>query len=58
MTKEGNVAALNQLTKEVENSYEKLKESYEKKDSEAFNTAKKNIIRAQRKISQIVSSKK
>jgi len=58
MVKEGDVSALNQLTKETENSYEKLKEAYEKKDSENFNTMKKNIIQAQRKISQIVSSKK
>ncbi len=58
MIKEGDIPALNQLTKEAEDSYEKLKEAYEKKDSETFNIMKKNIIQAQRKISQILAGTK
>jgi len=58
MIKKGDISVLNQLIKELENSYEKLKEAYEKKDSKTFNSMKKNIIQAQRKISEIVSGKK
>jgi len=58
MIKKSDIAALNQLARGIKNSYEKLKESYEKKDSEVFNAMKKNIIQAQRKISKIVSGKK
>jgi len=58
MIKKGDISVLNQLIKEIENSYEKMKEAYEKKDSKTFNSMKKNIIQAQRRISQIVSDTK
>lgn len=51
--KEEDLASLNQLTKTLEDSYEKLSKAYEKKDVETFNKLKSIIIRIQRKISQI-----
>lgn len=58
MIKKGDISALNQVIKEIESSYEKMKKAHEKKDSETFNIMKKKIIQGQRKISQIVSGKK
>ncbi len=58
MIKENEILILNLLVKEAEDSYEKIKEAYEKKDPETFNLMKKNIIRTQRKISQIASGKR
>jgi len=58
MIKKEDVSALNQIIKDLENFYEKLKEAYEKKDSGTFNIMKKKIIQAQRKISQILSGTK
>ncbi len=54
MIKEGEILLLNQLVKSLEEAQLRLEESYEKKDYENFEKAKKVILQAQRKISEIV----
>ena len=48
------VSFLNQLVKSLEEALLKLEESYEKKDYENFNMAKKFILQIQNKISEII----
>lgn len=50
MIKEGDLSVLNQLIKNLEDSYAKLKKFYDKKDSENFNKIKIEIIKSQREI--------
>ena len=54
MINEGDISILNQLVKTLEDSFSRLEDAYEKKDSENFNKLKRTIIRMQRKISETV----
>lgn len=54
MIKEGEIPLLNKLVRGLEEAQLRLEESYEKKDYENFEKAKKAILQTQRKISEIV----
>ena len=51
---EKEIATLNQLVKNLEDSFEKLNKAYEKKDAEGFNRLRGEVIQTQRMISEVV----
>jgi len=51
MIKEEDILVLNQFIKTLEDSFDRLKEAYNKKDPENFNKSKRIIIQIQRRIS-------
>lgn len=48
------ISLLNQLVKTLEDSFEKLNKSYEKKDPENFNKSKAILVQTQRRIFEAV----
>jgi hypothetical protein len=48
------ISLLNQLSKTLEDSFEKLKKAYEKKDVEKFNKLKVILIQTERRILETV----
>ena len=48
------ISLLNQLVKTASDSYEKLRDSYEKKDAERFNKLKVMMIQTERRIFETV----
>ena len=53
MIKEENIPFLNHLIETLESSFEKFEKTYERKDAERFNEAKKTLLEIQRKILEI-----
>lgn len=54
MIKEGEILLLDKLVRSLEESQLRLEDSYEKEDYENFENAKKALLQAQKKISEIV----
>ncbi len=52
--KESDIPALSQLIKTLEQTEPKLEESYNKKDADGFNKAKKLMIKIQGQISKMI----
>lgn len=56
MIKEGDIPVLKNLIATLQKSFNSLKESYQKKDSENFNKAKGELVRTQREILNKINS--
>ena len=52
--KDGDIPALSQLIKTLEQTEPELEKSYAKKDAESFNNAKKLMIKIQKQISKMI----
>ena len=52
--KDGDIPALSQLIKTLEQTEPKLEKSYNEKDAESFNNAKKLMIKIQNQISKMI----
>ena len=52
--KEGDIPALSQLIKTLEETEAKLEKSYGEKDAESFNSVKKLMIKVQNQISKMI----